>query len=185
MPLGGVVGGEALRLAPHGAGLLVETLREMATRGASTSPCKISGHGAGARVAVRSVLEDHETAILELETQVSEVDCLVNHVKNLEQLLAHLQDIAFKSRDRSLTIAELGMNLETRVRDLQDFSTVVEEKQLSMAKLHVDLKEKVLHVEQLVTILEQWGNDITAKFNDVEGRVDNLEQCCDELAESL
>ena len=47
-----------------------------------------------------------------------------------------------------------------------------------MAKLHDDLKEKVLHV----TILEQWSNDITAKFNDVEGRVDNLEHCCDELA---
>ena len=34
----------------------------------------------------RSV-EFHEQAILELERQVSEVDCLVNHVKNLEQLL--------------------------------------------------------------------------------------------------
>ena len=54
----------------------------------------------------RSV-EFHEQAILELERQVSEVECLVNHVKTLEQLLAQLQDIAFKTRDRSLTIAEL------------------------------------------------------------------------------
>ena len=51
----------------------------------------------------------------------------MNHVKNLEQLLAQLQDIAYNTKDRSLTIAELGTNLETRVRDLQDFSTFVEE----------------------------------------------------------
>ena len=58
-PLGGVVGGEALRLAPHGAGVLVETLRELATRGKRTSTSGTgSGEGAGARVAVRSVLED-------------------------------------------------------------------------------------------------------------------------------
>ena len=37
VPPGGVVGGEALRLAPPGAGVLVETLRELATRGKSTS----------------------------------------------------------------------------------------------------------------------------------------------------
>ena len=59
--------GEALRYAPSGAGVLVETLRELATRGTRG---KTSGEGAGARVAVRSVLEDHETAVLELEQEL-------------------------------------------------------------------------------------------------------------------
>ena len=68
MPPGGDVG-EALRYAPSGAGVLVEALRELATRGTSSSGTG-SGKGAGARVAVRSVLEDHETAILELERVV-------------------------------------------------------------------------------------------------------------------
>ena len=86
---GGVVGGEALRLAPPGAGVLVETLRELATRGKRTSAIGTgSGEGAGARVAVRSVLEDHETAILELERQVCEVECLVRAVDLLEKLVA-------------------------------------------------------------------------------------------------
>ena len=47
----------------------MEALRELATRGTSPSGTG-SGKGAGARVAVRSVLEDHETAILELERVV-------------------------------------------------------------------------------------------------------------------
>ena len=37
LPPGGVVGSEALRLAPPGAGVLVETLRELATRGMRTN----------------------------------------------------------------------------------------------------------------------------------------------------
>ena len=70
MPHSGNVG-EALRYAPSGAGVLVEALLELATRGKRTSMSGTgSGKGAGARVAVRSVLEDHETAILELERQV-------------------------------------------------------------------------------------------------------------------
>ena len=62
MPPGGSVG-EALRYAPSGVGVLVEALRELATRGKRTNTSRtVSGEGAGARVAVRSVLEDHETA---------------------------------------------------------------------------------------------------------------------------
>ena len=54
VPPGGNVG-EALRYAPSGAGVLVEALRELATRGKSTSTSgTVSGDGAGARVAVRS-----------------------------------------------------------------------------------------------------------------------------------
>ena len=45
---GGVVGGEAFWLAPPGAGVLVETLRELATKGKRTSTSgKSSGEGAG------------------------------------------------------------------------------------------------------------------------------------------
>ena len=76
---------------------------------------RVLGKGAGARVAVRSVQEDHETAILELERQFCEVECLVNHLDLLEKLVAQLQDFAYQTKDRSLTIAELGMKLETRV----------------------------------------------------------------------
>ena len=95
-----MVGGEALRLAPPGAGVLVETLCELATRGKSTSTSGTgSGKGAGARVAVRSVLEDHETAILELERQVCVVEGLVNDVDLFGKLVSDLQDIAFKNRD--------------------------------------------------------------------------------------
>ena len=53
----------------------METLRELATRGKMTSTSGTgSGKGAGVRVAVRSVLEDHESAILELKRQVCEVE---------------------------------------------------------------------------------------------------------------
>ena len=73
LPSGDV--GEALRYAPSGAGVLVETLRDLATRGTSTSTSgKGAGEGVGARVAVRSVLEDHETAVLELERVVSSIE---------------------------------------------------------------------------------------------------------------
>ena len=58
-----------------GAGVLVETLGELATRGKRTSTSgKSAGEGLGARVAVRSVLEDHETAILELERVVLSIE---------------------------------------------------------------------------------------------------------------
>ena len=57
----------------------METLRELATRGKRTCTSGTgSGEGVGARVAVRSVLVDHETAILELERQVCEMECLVS-----------------------------------------------------------------------------------------------------------
>ena len=99
LPPGGVVGGEALRLAPPGAGVLVETLCKLATRRKSASTSGTgSGKGAGARVAVRSVLEDHETAILELERQVCVVEGLENDVDLFGKLVSDLQDIVFKTK---------------------------------------------------------------------------------------
>ena len=150
MPPGGNVG-EALRYAPSGAGVLVEALRELATRGKRTNTSgTVSGEGAGARVAVRSVLEDHETAILELERQVCEVE-----------LLAELQDIAFKNKDRSLTIAELGMKLETRV-----------ERQVSVLDM---LETTVQDTQQVVA-------DLGSSFAELE---DDLEMRVDEIAKSV
>ena len=72
---------------------------------------RVLERGAGARVAVRSVLEDHETAILELERQV---EGLANDVDLFGRLQSDLQDIVFKNGDQSRTIAELGFKLETR-----------------------------------------------------------------------
>ena len=75
--------GEALPTSPQGAGVLVETLRELATRGKSTSTSgKGSGEGSGAQVAVRSVLGDHETAVLELELVVSSIEDCINESEN-------------------------------------------------------------------------------------------------------
>ena len=63
-------------------------------RGPILAPSAIAGVVSRVGSFERSV-EFHEQAILELERQVSEVQCLVNHVKTLEQLLAQLQDIVF------------------------------------------------------------------------------------------
>ena len=52
-------------------------------------------------------------------------------------------------------------------------------------RLHDDLKVKVLHVDQQGTSLVEWSNDITTTPNDVEGRVDSLEQWGEELAQSM
>ena len=83
--------GEALRYAPSGAGVLVDTLRELATRLKSTSTSgKGSGEGAGARVAVRSVLEDHETAVLELERVVSSIEDRMSELEHVRCLVAQL-----------------------------------------------------------------------------------------------
>ena len=52
-------------------------------------------------------------------------------------------------------------------------------------QLQDDLKEKVLHAAQQVTSLDKWGNDITTNLNEIEARVDNLEQWSEELAAGL
>ena len=142
VPPGGNVG-EALRYAPSGAGVLVESLRELATRGKRTSTGGTgSGEGAGARVAMRSVLEDHETAVLELERQVCEVECLVKHMKPLEQLVMQLQDTTFQTRDMSRTVAELGMKLETRVERQVSVMDMLETRVQETQKVVADLGQQ-------------------------------------------
>ena len=204
LPPGDVVGGEALRLAPPGAGVLVETLRELATRGKRTSTSgTVSGKGAGARVAVRSVLEDHETAILELERQVCVVEGLVNDVDLFGKLVSDLQDIVFKTRDQSRVIAELGSKLETRVdgqvsavdileTKVQDMQTVVADLDNSLTKLEDDLELRVDEIAKSVLDastelqvltrsvknLEQWGDEVAFRhLRSLHDRVTHLERC--------
>ena len=196
-----MVGGEALRLAPPGAGVLVETLRELATRGKRTSTSGTgSGKGAGARVAVRSVLEDHETAILELERQV---EGLANDVDLFGRLQSDLQDIVFKNRDKSRAIAELGFKLETRVdgqvsavdmleTKVQEMQTVVADLDNSLTKLEDDLELRVDEIAKSVLDgstelqvlarsvknLEQWGDEVAYRhLRPLHDRVTHLEHC--------
>ena len=200
VPPGGNVG-EALRYAPSGAGVLVEALRELATRGTRTTTCGTgSGKGAGARVAVRSVLEDHETAILELER---EVEGLVYDFDLWTKLVSNLQDIAFKTRDRSHTIAELGLKLETRVdgqvsavdtleTKMQDMQTVVADLGNSLTKLEDYLELRVDEIAKSVLDgsmefqvltrsvknLEQWGDEVAYRhLRPLHDRVTHLERC--------
>ena len=204
LPPGGVVGGEALRLAPPGAGVLVETLCKLATRGKSASTSGTgSGKGAGARVAVRSVLEDHETAILELERQVSVVEGLENDVDLFGKLVSDLQDIAFKNRDQHRVIAELGSKLETRVdgqvsavdileTKVQEMLMVVEDLDNSLTKLEDDLELRVDEIAKSVLDasselqvltrsvknLEQWGDEVAYRhLRPLHDRVTHLERC--------
>ena len=85
----------------------------------------------------------------------------------------------------SLAVAELGVNLERRRRDFGELTKFVLEYIKVAGRLHDDLKVKVLHVDQQVMHLVEWSNDITMTLNDVEGRVDNLEQWGEELTRSL
>ena len=203
VPPGGNVG-EALRYAPSGAGVLVEALRELATRGKRTSTSGTgSGQGAGARVAVRSVLEDHETAILELERQVCVVEGLANDVDLFGRLQSDLQDIVFKNRDQSRTIAELCSKLETRVDGqvsavdmletrVQETQQVAADLDNSLTELEDDLELRVDEIAKsvldgskecqvlacAVKNLEQWSDEVAYRYlRPLEDRVTHLERC--------
>ena len=64
------------------------------------------------------------------------------------------------------------MELQKRGRDFGELASFVD----ALGRLHDDLKVKVLHVDQQVMSLVEWSNDITTNLNDIEARVDNLEQ---------
>ena len=161
LPPGGVV----LRLVPPGAGVLVEPLRELATRGKRTSTSSTgSGKGAGARVAVRSVLEDHETAILELERLANDVDLF-------GRLQSDLHDIVFKKRDKSRAIAELGFKL-TKLED--DLELRVDE----IAKSVLDGSTELQVLARSVRNLEQWSDEVAYRhLRPLHDRVTHLEHC--------
>ena len=160
-----------LRLAPPGAGVLVETLRELATRGKRTST---SGNGS-----VRSVLEDHETAILEVER-------LVYHVNLVEKLVEQLQHTTSQTRDVSWTVAELGMKLETRVERqvsvLDTLETRVQEMQKVVADLDSNFTELEDDLELRVDELAKTVLDGSKELQVLARSVKNLEQWSDEVA---
>ena len=73
------------------------------------------------------------------------------------------------------------MELQKSGRDFGELASFMD----GLGRLHYYLKEKVLHVDQQVMSLVEWSNDITTNLNDIEARVDNLEQWGEELAQSL
>ena len=97
------------------------------------------------------------------------------------QLHEHLSEF----KGTSLAVAELGEKLEMKRREVSDLTSFVVDDIQVAGRLHEDLKVKVLHVDQQVMNLVEWSSGITTTLNDVESRADNLEQWCEELAESL
>ena len=152
-----------------------------------------------------ATMADHEDAILELERQVASlepgVQSLDTKVRELGLLLSESMSVLEgrvnvmdedlkeflerRTAETSLAVAELGVNLEMRGRDFGELTKFVLEDIKAAGRLHDNLQVKVLHVDQQVTSLVEWSNDITTTLNDVEGRVDNLEQWGEELAQSM
>ena len=179
VPPGDVVGGEALRLAPPGAGVLVETLRELATRGTRTTASGMgSGQGAGARVAVRSVLEENETAILEVERQVELLEKWVRDADTFEtaflELETRVEEMEKRLRDTEPFVAVVAQ-LETRVEKMEQLE-VQYVKLWGLANLtEVVVAELRTKFESRVTNLEQWGDTIAESLYAVQDRVEILE----------
>ena len=67
---------------------------------------RVSGEGAGGRVAVRSVLEDHETAVLELERVVSSIEDRISECEH------KVSGVCCDFEKRQLVVAELEGNFE-------------------------------------------------------------------------
>ena len=145
----------------------------------------------------------HEAKALEGERQVA-VEKLEAHFQRLSETQAdRVNETQASEGERQLAVVELegnfkwlservnehlsefGVNLQMRGRDFGELTKFVLEDIKVAGRLHDDLKVKVLHVDQQVTSLVEWSNDITTTLNDVEGRVDNLEQWGEELAQSM
>ena len=150
-------------------------------------------------------LEQLSNLVAEVERDTAvkfeQAESLVNHVDELArrgqaelegqlkqltdtmevQLHEHLSEF----KGTSLAVAELGEKLEMKRREVSDLTSFVVDDIQVAGRLHADLKVKVLHVDQQVMNLVEWSTGITTTLNDVESRVDNLEQWGEELAESL
>ena len=128
--------------------------------------------------------------MVELEGNFQRLTDRVNETQALEgerqlalvELKNHFQWLSASVNEH---LSEFGVNLKRRRRDFGELTKFVLEDIKVAGRLHDDLKVKVLHVDQQVTSLVEWSNDITTTLNDVEGRVDNLEQWGEELAQSM
>ena len=157
----------------------MEVLRELATRGKSTST---SGESSGARVAVRSVLEDYETAILELEGQVELLEKRVRDVETFEAVVDTMETRVQEAK----VVAELGKKLEKSVRDLKkqcdskdtELEDDLELRVDEIAKSVRDGSKELQVLARSVKNLERWGDEVAYLYiRPLEDRVTNLEQC--------
>ena len=115
----------------------------------------------------------------QLSDRVNETEVLVGLVD--DQIVKTRKAFSADVKGTSLAVAEFGVELQKSGRDFGELASFVD----GLGRLHYDLKEKVLHVDQQVRSLVEWSNDITTNLNDIEARVDNLEQWGEELAQSL
>ena len=128
---------------------------------------------------------------------------LANDVDHFGRLQSDLQDIVFKNRDQSHTIAELGMTLETRVERqvsvvdmletrVQETQQVVADFDNSLIELEDDLELRVDEIAKsvldsskeiqvlarAVKNLEQWSDEVAYRYlRPLEDRVTHLERC--------
>ena len=186
-------------------------------RGPIRAPSAIAGVVTRVGSLERSV-EFHEETILELERHGSLVDSLVAKVKEMDQLLAQLEQVsdhvAEVERDAAVRFeqaeslvnhvdglarrgqAELEGELK-QLTDTMDFqllehlsefkgtSLAVAELGVKLERRGRDFGELTNFVLENIKVADQLHDDLMKKVHDVEGRVDNLEQWGEELAESL
>ena len=128
------------------------------------------GAGAGARVAVRSVLEDHETAILELERQVELLEKWVRNADTFETAFLELET----------RVAEM----EKRLRDTEPFVAVVAQLETRVKKME-QLEGQFVNHDNLCGLANNTDLVVAALRKKFDSRVANLEQWGDTIAESL
>ena len=185
------IGPVLTRLAGRGDGVVLPSVQHFALQQQLAS--------------LTAMMADHEDAILELERQVASlepgVQSLDTKVRELGMLLSKSMSVVEgrvnvmdedlkeflerRTAETSLAVAELGEKLEMKRREVSDLTSFVVDDIQVAGRVHEDLKVKVLHVDQQVMNLVEWSTGITTTLNDVESRVDNLEQWGEELAESL
>ena len=128
---------------------------------------------------------------------------LANDVHLFGRLQSDPQDIVFKNRNQSHTIAELGMTLETRVERqvsvvdmletrVQETQHVVADLDNSLTELEDDLELRVDEIAKsvldsskeiqvlarAVKNLEQWSDEVAYRYlRPLEDRVTHLERC--------
>ena len=139
------------------------------------------------RVNESQVLEgERQLAVVELEGNFKQLSFRVNETKALlglvdDQIANTKMAFSAEVKSTSLAVAEFGEALQKSGRDFGELASFVD----ALGRLHDVQREKVLHVDQQVMKWVEWSDDITTNLNDIEARVDNLEQWGEELTQSL